>query len=909
MGDRLHYFEDLERALESSDPRLAELVCAYAEQPDPPNGVPEDHDPQKPVPRPPSDAWNLQKVRTALGKWSLYGKTDEQKKAIRQNAWRQLEDIDHPPPRLRLGPFVLDLDDRAEAGDAYARAQLLQIVRDVRISWGIWRGLKKLYKRAEARFDAELFGLFAWRFDQIYQTKQNNEVGGATYAYLRRRAWRFLRHLGASVPEAYPNYAVQVMRHYRGNNLWGTWVLPQMWAHEDLKYVTSSWITKPPQDLSRRAFDEAWKVTPEPLLRLLEDGQQDEVLDFAIRSLQQDFPDELRSPDVAWLVRLGSRPQARLHQFVVETLKANPDFHQSKLKAAGLHDLVLSLLRSTLLDACLYAVEYAQAHAPDLDDDALLEVAQAPLPPATKFAVERLEKRSATQLGLERLLRMLKIGSLKNLAQTKLKEAFAPTALTEAQYIQLRRGGQENFLAKWYQETKTEPPTSHLIALVESDGFNQWQINNVLRGELGKRPIEEIGAAWVMQGVHDRRFASEVQRWLTAGKLKGAALDVDWLKGLVNRASTRNMAFTVLTKFVEPHRVGFAWLLSMSRQSDAQIAQFAQRYLLQHFAPADFAGGNEAAGEEKIWSLLAPTEPDAVRQFAANYLTLHHPVLGPKTESARQLGVAPRLARESYTAARVTPVFRDALPELRRFAVAVAKQEIVVWNEPKLAYRLSGAPKPEARRFGTSVLRAIGEARDAGSLASGREDAWRPVDAVPIEWLDGALMFELAESRHKSTREAALDVILTHYAAIGSTARLVWLMESSERDVRIFAVRLLWSRRNEEFEDRAALELFVRRILFGLPPGRMERRGDDALKQRPIPASVAKRRLIEVVRDLAMENAEFAALAAAPLTSFAHSEAKGEWHACVAALARIRRAHPSLASQLSLEPTDAEARA
>ncbi len=119
----------------------------------------------------------------------------------------------------------------------------------------------------------------------------------------------------------------------------------------------------------------------------------------------------------------------------------------------------------------------------------------------------------------------------------------------------------------------------------------------------------------------------------------------------------------------------------------------------------------------------------------------------------------------------------------------------------------------------------------------------------------------------------------------------------------------VWGRGKGECEDGAGRGRFGGGMWFGLRAGRMERGGGDAVKQRPMPGSVSKRRLIEVVRDLAMENADFAALAAAPLTSFAHSEAKGEWHAWVAALARIRRAHPSLASQLSLEPTDAEARA
>ncbi len=88
--------------------------------------------------------------------------------------------------------------------------------------------------------------------------------------------------------------------------------------------------------------------------------------------------------------------------------------------------------------------------------------------------------------------------------------------------------------------------------------------------------------------------------------------------------------------------------------------------------------------------------------------------------------------------------------------------------------------------------------------------------------------------------------------------------------------------------------------MFGLPPGRMERREGhgDALPDRPLSASVAKARLITVVCDFSLEDRDFAQLALPVLESFAHSEGKGERHGCIAALATIRRAHPDLTVDL-----------
>ena len=87
--------------------------------------------------------------------------------------------------------------------------------------------------------------------------------------------------------------------------------------------------------------------------------------------------------------------------------------------------------------------------------------------------------------------------------------------------------------------------------------------------------------------------------------------------------------------------------------------------------------------------------------------------------------------------------------------------------------------------------------------------------------------------------------------------------------------------------------------MFGLPPGRMERREPIAgLPKRRLAASEGKRRLIEVVRDFAVEDRAFAPLAVSVLDEFMHSQARGEWQGCVAALARIRKAHPDIETQL-----------
>ncbi|MDS4041927.1 MAG: hypothetical protein RKP20_12205, partial [Candidatus Competibacter sp.] len=187
--------------------------------------------------------------------------------------------------------------------------------------------------------------------------------------------------------------------------------------------------------------------------------------------------------------------------------------------------------------------------------------------------------------------------------------------------------------------------------------------------------------------------------------------------------------------------------------------------------------------------------------------------------------------------------------------------------------------------------------------------------ALPLDWLLPERVFQLAESRHKITRETALTLIRRHQEQLGDPARLAWLMESPHREVGLFTVRLLWERQRRKFAPTAKaaetqpgapaeeLRQFLRKTLFGLPPGRMERReldAEQAAPERPWPASVGKRRLIEAIKTLALEDAAFAELATPVLTEFRHSRAKNEWQHCVAALVQIRRAHPAIRLDLPI---------
>jgi hypothetical protein len=230
--------------------------------------------------------------------------------------------------------------------------------------------------------------------------------------------------------------------------------------------------------------------------------------------------------------------------------------------------------------------------------------------------------------------------------------------------------------------------------------------------------------------------------------------------------------------------------------------------------------------------------------------------------------------------------------------------ELRRWGYHTKVYELAESEAKEVRNICHDAL-----------LKAGESGADKACTLTPAE-IDPARVFTMTESRIRSTREVAMELIARHYQRLGGPERLGWLMQSADRIVRQLAVRLLWERHRPRhlppawkpsgkapsalvdgagrFADVAALREFLRTLLFGLPPGRsMEPTGDDGPRRR-LPASVAKRNAIEVMRDLAVEEESFARLIAPVLLEFSGSLATGEWQACVAALVRLRTAHPSV---------------
>ena len=914
-------FADLERAIAARDPALGELFVRYLAQDDPEPGRDEaqpqdDGDESTPSIDVPAGAMTIAKLTQAVSERGMSNKNPTERKLTRREAFAAAEASPFAPPRLRVGALLLDLYAR---GDAEGHAALLEVFRAGRMQWGVWKAAKAIYKQAEETKDVTMFGVLAYRFDSLQPARV--EIGPGTVKYLRRRAWRFLRQLGTAAAEAYVAFAVEVLRHYPASHgaYASSWVAAQIWGHGNLKGARGPATFQPPtwgDAMGARAFPAAWKISPVPLLRLLESADNELVCDFAIRSLRADHPLALRAVEPAWLARLGGRPVAAIHTFVVSLLRESPELHQSKLAQLGLHDVVLAFLLSPSQEARTYALEYAAAHAPTIGVERLVELVEKGASEVAKFAAARLEAMTGAQLGLPVLLRLLR-HSAAPWVEGKLATSFAPKDIDAATFVETSTRSANHFaaLVKFWNDKQAAIPAGHWTALVDDPRSKEWAMRSVKStalGELGKRSAREIGVAWIQKALENRETTDAVARWLDAGMLSGSDLDVEWLKTLVGKPRLRPVALRLLAdrRRVAPARVGLAWLLDLARSTDPELASFAQRMLLESFQPADFAppsgqgASDNQAGVHRLWELAAGKKsPEAVRTFAATYLKAHHPDLGPRLPEAKALGITPRLGHDAYPLQTLRPLLSDDRQDVRRLAAAIAVEEIVRWGDKELVYELAGAAHREPRAIGSELL--------LSTIAEDEAQRKR----FPAEWLDGRRLFGLAESSHKASREVALTLIRRLYDAVGGAERLGWLMESPERDVRLFAVRLFWDRHRpkpwpegfvprknvgaaigmQRFLDLPALQQFARVVLFGLPPGRIGE-SDPVVEgapkpERALPASIAKKRLIEAMRDVGLEDVELAKAIAPVLREFTSSTAKGEWQASVQALVQLEAHH------------------
>jgi hypothetical protein len=364
----------------------------------------------------------------------------------------------------------------------------------------------------------------------------------------------------------------------------------------------------------------------------------------------------------------------------------------------------------------------------------------------------------------------------------------------------------------------------------------------------------------------------------------------------------------------------------------ANIRIISETAFLQMLAggPRTVSADATLAGCERLWQMaIAPGPADApLARFAREYIRLHHPDIAQE-ETDRPVDPGAEIPASFLTFDRVQPLFGESRKPLRELVLELAHWEFARWAPPiEEIIHLSELPHADVRRF-------VAEALLADDAPEHRRYRVDPAVLTP------SAVYSFCESPEESTRALGMELI-QRSPRLRLPEELFRLTESPDPKVRAFVIRALWALyrergitadwkpalppqpqvgaaakkvaaaaaevRGEGAPPRPAkwpasaegLSKFLRRILFELPPGRPpaappDDEGEAGIKVRlkPLPARRAKLSLVEVMRDLALEDAAFAHGVLPLLQEFMTSRGQSEQAACLVAVTRIRKAYPN----------------
>ena len=313
-------------------------------------------------------------------------------------------------------------------------------------------------------------------------------------------------------------------------------------------------------------------------------------------------------------------------------------------------------------------------------------------------------------------------------------------------------------------------------------------------------------------------------------------------------------------------------------------------------------------------------------RFAVKYILRHHPDIA-LAETDRPVDPGAEIPAGFLSFDRVKPLFAETRKPLRDLALELARWEFARWSPPADdLVLLAESPHADVRRFVAQAL-----------LADEAPEHRRY--RIDPESLTAAAVFRFCESADELTRALGMRII-DRSARFRQPEELFRLTESPDRRVRAFVIRTLWSL----YRDRGITEgwkpsippattvgaaakkaaqvqaesrgpgpparpeqlpaslrdlwSFLRRTLFEIPPPRPEKRDAEAEQSgerlKPFPARKAKIALVETMRDLAIEDADFARGVLPLLEEFTISRGASERASSLVAVTRIRHSHAML---------------
>ena len=531
-------------------------------------------------------------------------------------------------------------------GSAYSRTILKQAITALPVSYGVWKGLKRIYKQAEFSQDYEIFGQIAAKVDlQRFDQTVSSPVSLATKTYMSLRAWRYLRQLGQQMPIGYIDAAVSVLASYDETMMAGSpeqmrsWVLNHICFHNSLDYGVNRFSSRSPRklfDAKGRAFFDAWQRDAEPLIQLLAIAKNEAIRQFATDSLKHDFKTQLRdvSSETLQYLSAGQVHSKARDEMIVWLLENSPHFEKSKFQALGLHQVVLQLLHSHYPAAYQYAIGYAKSYAQDLSLTELMLLAMSDYEPVRIFAINNILSRDPiADIGVNGWGQLLDTEHHHQTASKQLSKHFTRRDLTPEWFFERLTSGRTHsvkFAIKKLPElySAKELGTEYFIRvaqqldILEQQDFsahNDSYCMDFALDQLRRLDLSQVNAAvWQMLLLHPLSQAT-ITDWFDEDVLSAATLDMSYWHALAYEPDWQVSEYIEQLKSAEtpiknwqkhlafdeylaenvrdwlsdvrrfaPIDLGFDWLMNLAHSEQALYREFAIERINKGFLPADF---------------------------------------------------------------------------------------------------------------------------------------------------------------------------------------------------------------------------------------------------------------------------------------------------------------------------------
>ncbi|BAZ08418.1 WGR domain-containing protein [Calothrix sp. NIES-4071] len=306
------------------------------------------------------------------------------------------------------------LDKIYQIDNNHVRPVLLEILRTAPYQPNYFKYLRHIFKMAEYRYDAEVYGIFAYRFkkesgtfdnywqwnskkrrheDELKSLTSTKAYSNQTQAYLQRRIWRTLKQLGEDGADKYVNMAASVLLQYSDadaepvrettfyrwnrsnwhrvafNNTWDAYascitfnhILYSNSARYELKTNSKAWKCKPgykpgtPEAKREEAFPQLWEQQPQVLLRLLLASECHPVHEFAVKALRT-CTSFYTSINIDKIIQLLQKPYEVTAQFGGELAQSKYNPHEPNI------ELVLAVINSISQTARNLAYQWIESN-------------------------------------------------------------------------------------------------------------------------------------------------------------------------------------------------------------------------------------------------------------------------------------------------------------------------------------------------------------------------------------------------------------------------------------------------------------------------------------------------------------------------------------------------------------------